>query len=180
MKKILTALFVGTISTLALTNAAIAQRSDGDLAINRENLNTGESENAAYSSPRATDVKNVNAKAVSDFKERFSSAMSEKWFASKTGFVSVFMAVGYLDRAYYDKKGHWLYSLIFYGEDHLDKDIRAIVKPIYYDMAITLVEEVQMPEGNGYVIHLEDKTNLRIVKVNSEGEMTTMQVLTKQ
>lgn len=180
MKKILTALFAGTISFLALTNNASAQASDGDLAINSGNLNTDESGNAAYSAPRATDVKNVNAKAVSDFKGRFTSAMSEKWYAGKTGFVSVFMADGYRDRAYYDKKGHWQYSLIFYGEDHLNKDIRAIVKSTYYDMAITLVEEVQMPEGKGYVIHLEDKSHFVIVKVNSEGDMTTMQELTKQ
>jgi hypothetical protein len=179
MKKITIALFVGTISILALTKTATAQGSDRDMAINPKSPNANESENASYSASHATDVKNVNSKAVSDFKGRFTSAMSEEWFADKTGYVTVFLADGYRDRAYYDKKGHWLYSLIFYGEDHLNKDTRAIVKSTYYDLTITLVEEVQMPEGKGYVIHLEDKSNIRIVRVNSEGEMSTLQELTK-
>jgi hypothetical protein len=47
-------------------------------------------------------------------------------------------------------------------------------------MNITLVEEVQAPNGKVYIVHLEDKSNIKILKVNDEGEMEIMQDLTKQ
>ena len=93
------------------------------------------------------DAKNINTKALKDFGDRFNSPNDAKWFSDANGFVSYFVKDGYGDRAFYDKKGHWQYSLIFYGEDKLPRDIRAIVKSTYFDMNITLVEEVQTNQG---------------------------------
>ena len=69
--------------------------------------------------------------------------------------------------------------MIYYNESKLPKDVRASVKSIYSDMAIFLVQEIQMVNGKGYVVNLEDKSNIRVIKVNDEGEMETVQEINK-
>src|SRR5450432_716066 len=116
------------------------------------------------------DSKNISTKALRDFETRFKNAGNALWFSDKNGLVSYFVRDGYGDRAFYDRKGRWQYSLIFYDEDKLPIDIRTIVKTTYFDMSITLVEEVQTTDDKVYVVHLEDKSTIKILKVNTEGE----------
>jgi hypothetical protein len=47
-------------------------------------------------------------------------------------------------------------------------------------LSITLVEEVQTPNGNAYFIHMEDKSTIKIIKMNADGEMETVQDLVKE
>jgi hypothetical protein len=187
MKKILFALIIGFTSFSAFSNCVIAQKSLNPIAFNNaKNFKLSVRQLAIMETPAdlgtyIADEKNVNSKAVKDFQARFHQVSNTMWFADpKGGYVSYFIVNGYGDRAFYDKKGHWQYSLIFYGEDKLPKDIRGIVRSTYYDLAITLVEEVQTTEGMAYVVHLEDKGNIKIVKLSDEGEMETMQELTKE
>ncbi len=77
------------------------------------------------------------------------------------------------------KRDNWQYSLVFFTEDKLPKDVRSIVKSKYYDLAIYMAEEVQTVDGKGYIVYLEDKSQIRIVKVSSENEMETMTELVK-
>ncbi len=186
MKKILFALSVGFISVAAHSNGALAQNSVNPIAFNdAKNMKSSVRSMAALESTDLMgtyipDTKNINTKALKDFSTRFDNSSNALWFADKNGFVSYFVKNGYGNRAFYDKKGHWQYSLIFYGEDKLPRDVRATVKSTYYDLAITLVEEVQTNDGMVYVIHLEDKSSIKIVKVSREGEMETMQDLSKE
>jgi hypothetical protein len=185
MKKILFALSIGFCSIAAFGNSANAQYSANPVAFNDSQKfkttvrNAAALESTADMGAYVPDTKNIHARAIRDFQVRF-NASNAMWFSDKNGFVSYFVQDGFGERVFYDKKGRWQYSLIFYGEDKLPRDIRAIVKSTYYDMAITLVEEVQTNDGKGYVIHLEDKSNIKIIKVNSEGEMATMQDLIRE
>jgi hypothetical protein len=126
-----------------------------------------------------TDMNSVNKKAANDFKDRFGSPAGTRWFSDKDGFTSYFKVDGFTDKVCYDKKGNWKHSTIFYGESKLPKDVRAEVKSVYYDMSIIQVEEVQTVNGKGYVINLEDQTTIRIIKLNEEGEMETVQEIIK-
>jgi hypothetical protein len=121
------------------------------------------------------DMNSVNKKAASDFKDRFGNPAGTRWFSAKDGFTSYFKVDGFTDKVCYDKKGNWKYSTIFYGESKMPKDVRAEVKSVYYDMSIIQVEEIQTLNGKGYVINLEDNATLRIIKLNEEGEMETLQ-----
>lgn len=186
MKKILIALSFGFTSIAALSNCAYSQRSVTPVAFNDQvNFRSAVRNMAALESPAymgtfVPDTKNINAKAIKDFEGRFANVSNTMWFSDRNGFVSYFVQNGYGDRAFYDKKGHWQYSLIFYGEDKLPRDIRSEVKSVYFDLAITLVEEVQTNNGMVYIIHLEDKSNIKTLKVNKDGEMEIMQELTKE
>jgi hypothetical protein len=186
MKKILIALSVGFASLTALSNCVYAQNSENPFTFNDakifkssvRNLTTLES--PALMSTYAPDTKNINARAIKDFQSRFNNTANALWFSDQKSFMSYFVKDGYGNRVYYDKKGRWQYSLLFYGENKLSRKIRAIVKSVYFDLAITLVEEVQTYYRTGYVIHLEDKSNIKIVKVNQEGEMEILQEFVKQ
>ncbi len=122
---------------------------------------------------------NANTKAVNDFNNRFGKSAGNWWVSNKNGFTSYFKEGGFTNRVCYDIKGNWKYSMIYYNESKLPKDVRAAVKSVYYDMAINLVEEVQTKDGKVYVVQLEDKATIRIVKVNDEGEMETVQEIIK-
>ena len=185
MKKVLFALSIGVTSIAAISNCAYAQNSAIPVAFN--DVKTfmpsiryiAALESTTNMGTYIPDAKSINAKAVKDFQARFSGADNAQWFTDRNGFVSYFIKDGYGDRAFYDKKGHWQYSLIFYKEDKLPRDVRSSVRSIYFDMNITLVEEVQTPNGKVYIVHLEDQSNIKILKVNDEGEIEIMQELTK-
>ena len=133
-----------------------------------------------YDSLRKIEARYINAKALKDFKSRFVSSGDATWFTAKYGLVSYIIQDGYLNRVYYDKNGHWVYSLLCYGENKLDRDVRKAVKMNYYDQNITLVKELQTPSGLAYIITLEDKTSIKLLKINREGEMEIMQEMQKQ
>ena len=185
MKKILIMLSIGFISLAAISNSAHAQNAALPVAFNdTKHFKTTIRNAAALESPATMgnymgDEKKINAKAIKDFNGRFGDANNPMWFSDRNGFTTYFVKDGFGDRVFYDKKGHWEYSLIFYGEDKLPRDVRAAVKSTYFDMAITLVEEVQTTENKVYIVHLEDKQNIKILKVNDQGEYEILQDLSK-
>jgi len=186
MKKILFALSIGSMSLAAISSCAYAQNAAQPVAFNdSKHFKSTVRNMAALESPAdmgtyVPDVKNINAKAIKDFSTRFNDANNAQWFSDRNGFTTYFIKDGYGDRVFYDKKGHWEYSLIFYGEDKLPRDVRAAVKSTYFDMAITLVEEVQTTDSKVYIVHLEDKANIKILKVNDQGEYEILQDLSKE
>ena len=101
------------------------------------------------------------------------------WFSDQNGFMSYFIKNGYGNRVFYDRKGHWQFSLILYAEDQLPVDLRASVKARYFDLAITLIEEVQTNDGMVYIVHLEDKSNIKILRLSKDAEMEILQEMTK-
>jgi hypothetical protein len=117
----------------------------------------------------------VHASVLKDFVLRYDDVSSGRWFPDRKGSTMYFIMDGYNDKAVYDANGRWKYSLIFYGESKLPRDIRAVVKRQYFDFDIKVVEEVQVLEGKAYFVHLEDKTTFKLVKVTSEGEMETIE-----
>jgi len=149
MKKFLLTLSIGFASVAAISNCAYAQNAAQPVAFNdMKHFNSSIRNMAALESPAdmgtyVPDAKDVNAKAIKDFNTRFNGTNNAKWFSDKNVFTSYFMKDGFGNRVFYDKKGHWEYALIFYSEDKLPRDVRAAVKSTYFDMAITLVEEVQ-------------------------------------
>jgi hypothetical protein len=125
------------------------------------------------------DIKDVNTRALKDFQVRFNDVTKVKWFSDNSGFTSYFNKDGFNSRAFYDKKGHWQYSLIYYTEDKLPLDIRSIVKSKYFDFTIYMVEEVQTTYGSAYIVYLEDKSKIKILNVSPEGDMLTIQEMVK-
>jgi hypothetical protein len=186
MKKILFALTVGFSFITAPGNLAFAQNSKKliEPGLRKNYLpslrNLGMLKNTDLTGTCVLNRNEINIWAVRDFLDRFDKVENAIWFlTAKGGFEAYFIQDGFGERVIYDKYGGWQSSLINYKEDKLPRDIRTEVKSTYFDMDITLVEEVQTIEGVEYVINLEDKSNIRVVKVNKEGIMEVLQDLNK-
>jgi hypothetical protein len=186
MKKNLLALLLGFTTAAMISNCVFAMNSENPVAFNSVKIFKSSVRNIAIQESFSDmgiyipDVIKISAKAVRDFQVRFGNNVNVTWYSDKNGFVSYFVKDGFGERAYYDKKGNWQYSLLFYDEDKLPQDIRTTVRSTYFDLAITLVEEVQTPDGIGYIVHLEDKSSLINLKVSREGEMEIMQKFIKE
>jgi hypothetical protein len=186
MKKSILVLAVGCVLAAALPGQVLAQGNKNDIS-----FSGAQSIDApvhvvpfTYHSLETADkasleASTINVKAIKDFKDRFANAKDEKWYAVQGGLMTYFSLDGFGNRAFYDKKGHWLSSLKFFGEDKLPTDVRATVKSSYYDFSITVVELIEVPGHFVYVIHLENAANIKIVRVSEEGEMDVLQEYTK-
>lgn len=186
MKKIAIVLTIGCISFSAFAGSMYAQHNGNVIAFTNTKAFKHSIESVILretsffrDSINSTDLKNVNLKAIKDFKNRFSAAAEAKWYATRDGYMTFFRLDGFGARVFYDKKGRWQASLINFGEDKLPKDIRAIVKSTYYDFAITLVQDVETLSGGVYVIHLDDNKHIKIVRVTKDGDMDTLQEFEK-
>ena len=102
------------------------------------------------------------------------------WFSDQDGYEAYFTQEGCGNRAFYDKKGHWKYSLLFYNEFKLPTDLRVALKTSFLDMEIKQVEEVQKPDQVCYIVVLQDKTSIKVVKITSEGELQILQDLNRE
>jgi hypothetical protein len=185
MKKTLSVLTIGLMSILALNNRAQAQNSAGPVAFYETKTFHSSIRHVADLTKRvsilndAPEGKDFNTKAIRDFQARFQKVDNAQWFSNQNGIMSYFVRNGYGNKVFYDKKGHWQFSLILYGEDQLPGDLRASVKSKYYDLAITLIEEVHTIEGMVYIVHLEDKSSFKILRLSSDAEMEILQEITK-
>lgn len=121
----------------------------------------------------------ISANAIKDFKGRFNSVSNEHWYSLRTGYMVYFMEDGFGERAYYDKKGRWEYSLRYCDENKLPRDVRATVKRTYYDFAITVAQIIEIPDHMVYLIHLDDAKTHKIVRVSEDGEMEVLQEYSK-
>jgi hypothetical protein len=182
MKKSILVLALGCVSAAILPGHSVAQGIRNQTSLEGTQSNEAPIQVAAFSYnsfdpaiANAADVSVVSLKAIKDFKGRFANAKDEKWYTLKGGFLSYFTQEGSAVRAIYDKKGHWQASLKFCSENKLPHDIRAIVKSTYYDFAISVVELIEVPDHCVYIVHLEDATNIKIVRVNEESEMDVLE-----
>lgn len=113
-------------------------------------------------------VNKIHVKAMRDFLKRDKTAANADWMVVENGFV-----VKYTDknnshcRTVYNSRGDFSYTIKQYFESNLLREVRAMIKSQYYDYKITLVEEiVQTFKPLVYVVHMEDATSLKNIRVS--------------
>jgi len=116
----------------------------------------------------------INARALKDFQARFGDTTRAFWYPDGNGFSSYFTKDGYNDRVYYNKNGRWKYSLIYFDQDKFPENLRRIIKSNYSAFDIDIVVEVQTNYGTAYLVYLGNKSRIRVLKMNTEGEMETI------
>ena len=182
MKKNLIACFTGMSLLLFMNMAANAQLS----FVKTETSKTNPFNEATVTKDVSDNIEpgTVNHKAIKDFARSFKNA-NEKWYQVENQFVAMFTLDDVSYQVAYDKKGNWLHTIRTYDETKLPRDIRHMVKSIYYDYDITQVQEVEMPysienpsSAPVYIIHLDGKTDFINLRV-CDGEMDEWQKLNK-
>lgn len=112
-------------------------------------------------------LNNISTRAVRDFERRFKEADKPRWYACKRGWLVKFNHHDIKTSVAYDSRGTWVYSIKCYGEKEMPRDVRALVKTVYYDYKITLVQEITEPgiDGPVYAVQAEDKDHILMIRV---------------
>ncbi|MBS1597916.1 MAG: hypothetical protein JST75_06805 [Bacteroidetes bacterium] len=121
----------------------------------------------------------INSKAMRDFKRSFPDAEDEQWYSFKDGYAVRFKEEGKDHMVTYNRGGDWQYTIANYGERNLPQDIRALVKSTYYDYTITLVQEVTAHDQTVYLVHMQDESTWKTLRV-SDGEMSIIEDFNKK
>ncbi|HEX4850097.1 MAG TPA: hypothetical protein VFV08_04780 [Puia sp.] len=125
----------------------------------------------------------INTKALKNFRRDYKNAVNEDWTSiansggSKTegGYVCRFTLNDVTERAYYDNKGNWRFTIAGYSDEKLASDIHNSIKSTYYDYTITFVNEIDFAGGSKiYLVQISDKQNLKVVRV-SDGQLDVIE-----
>ena len=174
MKKNLIALVIVSVATLAGISRANAQ-----IVSNNSSLEYGKNAIEINKTTQSvnnltTEPESIARRALKDFANSYRNVSGESWMKIKNGFSVKFLSDGIRTTIYYNQKGNWTGSVKYYGEEKLPHEIRHIVKSTYYDYRIIYTQEIETPDSGGvptYVICVEDKTNIKMVRI-CEGEMS--------
>ncbi len=167
MKKILFALLAGCIPALVTTNGAYAQNTANPEILEPPKNFPAIEKALTPVNNNTVGINSISPKALKDFTNRYKNVTGESWEKIKNGFAARFIINGVMNTIYYNKR-KWIGSLKHYSEDKMPQNIRAIIKPEYYDYSITSVDEVENIDSNGiptYIVHLEDKNNIKLVRI---------------
>jgi len=121
----------------------------------------------------------INSRAKRDFRRSYPDVDDAQWYAFKDGFAAKFNDDGYEHMVTYNRVGDWQYTISNYDEKKLDENVRALVKSTYYDYTITLVQEITLHDQTIYVIHMQDATTWKTLKV-ADGEMSILEDFNKK
>lgn len=153
--------FVGTSESNAQTQASISF--DKNVIAQM----TGPAENYLYGGEE------ISPKALKSFAKSYKNVTGENWAKIRNGYCASFTSDSKKNVVFYDTKGRWFGSVVSYAENKMPFEVRDLVKSKYYDYSIYFVEEVETVDSNGmptYVVHLEDKNNIKLIRVN-DGQM---------
>jgi hypothetical protein len=119
-------------------------------------------------------VSSINVRAIKDFKWRYTKAADEQWSVLDRGVSVVFSKDSARTRVFYDDKGHWQASVTYCNEWKLPYFVRDMVRRANYDLPITSVNILEVPEHTVYLVHVEDAKFCRIIRVTEEGDMDVL------
>ena len=154
-----------TIAVTLITGAATAQQVNRSLA----------TEGMQSLQMNTLNISKVHTRAMRDFLKRDKTASNVDWMIVETGYVAKYTDENNSNcRTVYNNRGDFVYTIRQYYENKMPRDIRHIVKSVYYDYTITLVEQIEENRWPlVYVVHMEDATTLKNVRV-CEREMEVM------
>lgn len=119
------------------------------------------------------------AKATRDFWSRAGAPKKEAWYKLPIGYLATCAEEGVESRYVYDRKGHWIYSISTYQEDHLPEAVKREVKSNFYDFSIGWIKEVKEGEEDVYVVHVENKEEWKDLAVQN-GNISVLKAFLKQ
>lgn len=110
-------------------------------------------------------------RAEEDFAKWNRNAENIRWFGDSRGFFVYYINEGKKGRAFYDKKGHFVYNSMAYSEQFLPLKIRRLVKSVYYmDYKITHVNEIYQDHQTTYLVMVTDDKVWKKLRI-AEDEM---------
>ena len=178
MKKLFLACCIKALLVLTITKSSNAQNLDSnvkpDLKSSTEKPASSSREINAISDSGSLRLNERNAQAVRNFDRDYKKVTDARWIKSANGFVAYFIQDNIQNWIFYNDKGSLEFMIRDYYEEKLPRNVRHIVKSVYYDFSIFCVNEITVKGITTYVVTLKnkakDKTFWKIVQV-VDGEM---------
>jgi hypothetical protein len=126
------------------------------------------------------ELETISPRALRNFADTYKNVSGEM-DEVEGGFAVRFTSDDIRTTILYDSKGYWAGSIKYYNEEKMLREIRHVVKSTYYDYNIIYTQEVETADTKGmptYVICLEDKTKIKMVRI-CDGEMSVWKEFTK-
>jgi hypothetical protein len=174
MKKNLIALVIVSVASLTGISRASAQIISSSSSLEHQI-------NATKTKSSINEFEAISPRALKNFADTYKNVSGESWTKIKGGFSVLFTLNDIRTSILYDSRGYWLSSIKYYHEEKMIHEVRHIVKSAYYDYNIVYAQEIETADTKGmptYIICLEDKTNIKIVRV-CDGEMSVWKEYTK-
>jgi hypothetical protein len=121
------------------------------------------------SGPETISAPAPDARALRNFKRSFPDVNNEKWNRQNGYYFVSFTKDKVKNKVVYTQHGQLDYALKVYGEDRLLPSIKSTVKSIYYDYAITNVQELSVNGKTIYLIKINKNDTWKNLRV-SDGE----------
>ena len=165
MKKILLAFTATSALLLSVFTNANAQVASTNTDKKSNDAFTAQNSSSITTSASAKSNK-MAARAFKDFSKNFKNVDAAEWgVTAEGGFVATFDDNSIKNRAYYDNKGHWLFSMKTYDESKMPASVRHTVKTTYYDFKIIAVQEIETDGQTVYLVHIEDANSSKTIRV---------------
>ncbi len=113
----------------------------------------------------------IRSVALRHFMNAYGESLNAEWNLTRFGYRAEFKKEDIKYLVDYNKGGYWLSTIRFYSEKEMPRDVRTIVKSVYFDYNIELVSEVNYGKHVAYHVNIQDATSLKKLIV-MDGEMT--------
>jgi len=117
-----------------------------------------------------TAATNVEKAVTSSFDRNFPDALDAEWYRMSKKYLVRFMMTDQQNSALIKKNGQIVYHIGYGYEKDLPSDVRMIVRTHYPDFSITTAITVQEQDRKIWVVNLQDKKKLILVRIEG-GEL---------
>jgi hypothetical protein len=117
-------------------------------------------------------------RASRDFLMRAGEQKEEQWYKMPGGYLAEYTDGTEKATYGYDRNGHWVYTILTYGENKLPEDVRTYVRSTWFDFGISWVKEVHQAQDVVYVVHIENAKAWKEVAVQ-DGESRVLKEFCK-
>jgi hypothetical protein len=168
MKNVVKTFAATVVAAVMLIQNVHAQTAIGGLSANvapgsstsTVDIATGEKNNNAIS--------NIHPRAIKDFEKSFKGITDEEWSKLDDGYIASFTADSIKTTVAYNRKGVRNHILQSYSEKKLPREVRNMVKSVYYDYTIFNVVEIRLDDQPIYMVYIQDETHLKTIRVYND------------
>jgi hypothetical protein len=128
---------------------------------------------------RARNLERINKRAIRQFISWYREIQDEQWYHVSNGLVVKFHENGLDNMAAFDVKGRWLFTITYLDEKLLSERINYLIKSVFYDYQVTQIELIQSPLAMVYIVHMQNETSWKNVRIQEDEAMDIIQDFNK-
>jgi hypothetical protein len=140
----------------------------GAATINYKSTQCVQSEDQDSSLPKLNEI---SARAQRQLAAAYPELKEVRWYRIKGGYTAIFTNTGIHTTVVYDQSGEWIHTLKTYQEAQMSAMLRAKVKSVYFDYAITWIYETINADGTSFQVNVMDDRRLVTLFISADGEM---------